>query len=80
MQTLIAGSTVSTAAATGRLFLGSNDDGKPAVEWLAVARKAALCIYWVDDIAEGHASQPLDLANETELDDPIVALAAIPRG
>lgn len=84
MQTIFEGRSVKAATA-GQLLLGSPEDttggGAESVGWLAIGTTARKLEIWleVDSGGRHEASRALDIANETELDRDVLALAACPR-
>lgn len=82
MQTILEGRTVKAATA-GQLLLGCPEDtsGVESAGWLAIATTARKLEIWleVDSSGRDAASRALDIANETELDRHVLALATCPR-
>lgn len=78
METILGGQNVSAATA-GILSDRSAEGTAPgySVGWLAIARPATLEL-WLES-GNGGGSRGLNVANETELDDRVLALAACPR-
>ncbi|CAM9475795.1 unnamed protein product [Ectocarpus sp. 4 AP-2014] len=78
METILGGQNVSAATA-GILSDRSAEGTAPgySVGWLAIARPTTLEL-WLESGTSG-GSRGLNVANETELDDRVLALAACPR-
>ncbi|CAM9384098.1 unnamed protein product [Ectocarpus sp. 6 AP-2014] len=79
METILGGQNV-LAATAGILSDRSAEGTAPgsSVGWLAIARPATLEL-WLESETSGDRSRGLNVANETELDDRVLALAACPR-
>lgn len=79
METILEGQNISAAAA-GTLLADRSAEGTApgsSVGWLAIARPVTLEI-WLESRTSG-GSRGLNVANETELDGRVLALAACPR-